>query len=63
MEQTMDQSQVLLFLQVQQQEQHHLHQQMIAVYEGNETAVISISSVSGADAAREWISVCNYNYY
>ena len=34
-----------------------------SVYEGNETGVVAISGVSGADAAEEWNAIShNYNY-
>ena len=44
------QYQILLFLQDQLQGQLHLHQQMIDVYEGNETGIVAISTVSGGSA-------------
>ena len=47
------QFQTLLFLQEQLQEQQLSLQQMISIYEGNETGVVAISGVSGADAAED----------
>ena len=32
-----------------------------SVYEGDETATIDVSGVSGG-SNRKWITVCNYNY-
>ena len=34
-----------------------------STYEGNETGIVAISGVSGADAARGWHTICNNNYY